>query len=417
MALLTTTAAVALIFADLYRRTRRAVPRISSGRDAQETLDVILSLGGHDGFLPTPWLGGMLGGHFQTLWYGLKPDEPSLGSVDEEYWRTSDGGTVGLAWPACDLPASSPVCLVLPGLCGSVRGSGHTVKAVLDAGMRPVVLHSRGCGHPLTSPRFNLFGDTDDLRDAIARITASYPCARITLYGVSAGTGLLVRYLGEEGSRTRVVAGVVNCPGYDIGVALARCRWVYDSAYYVSVLKRHWLSPANLAVLEAYDANAVRLLQSARTLHDFMVASSPFAVRDARPPPAGSDGGAGSLSAERGCTFAAYLSQSNPIEVAHQITVPCLVVNADDDPICCKANVDDNAQRMLRAGAACSVLMEMPSGGHCAFAAGWRAVRWFEKLGARFLAEFAARSRADHRTRHLTISWVPRLQGEGRAHA
>ena len=85
-------------------------------------------------------------------------------------------------------------------------------------------------------------------------------------------------------------------------------------------------------------------------------------------------------------------AQSNPIDVAYKITIPCLVANADDDPICTKANVDDHAQHMLNTGAERCVLMEVPAGGHCAFATGLRAERWLERLGARFLAEFAERS-------------------------
>ena len=52
------------------------------------------------------------------------------------------------------------------------RGLTETLRVLLEAGVRPVVLHARGCGQPLTSPCFNLFGRTDDVRDALARIAA-----------------------------------------------------------------------------------------------------------------------------------------------------------------------------------------------------------------------------------------------------
>ena len=261
------TAAGALLATDLFYRTKRAVPRISAGRKADETLDVVRMLGGEDGFLPTPWLSGLLGGHFQTMWYGLKLDDPPLGRIEEDTWLTADGGTIGLAWPECKLPASAPIVIILPGLCGSVEGSGHNITASIAAGLRPVVFHARGCPHPLTSPRFNLFGDTDDLREAIDRITQSFPGAPLTMSGSSAGTGLMVRYLGEEGSRTPVVAGVINSPGYDIGTGLARCLWLYDGAYYINILRKHWLTPTNLKILEARDPEAVRKLHGALKMH------------------------------------------------------------------------------------------------------------------------------------------------------
>ena len=130
--------------------------------------------------------------------------------------------------------------LVLPGLCGSAAGSGHTVEAMLAAGLRPAVFHARGCGHALTSPSFNLFGNTDDLREAVAHLKAARPAAdAICLYSISAGTGLMVRYLGEEGAagNAPIAAAVANCPGYDIGVCLTRVAHLYDGAYYMDVHK------------------------------------------------------------------------------------------------------------------------------------------------------------------------------------
>ena len=165
-------------------------------------------------------------------------------------------------------------------------------------------------------------------------------------------------------------------------------------------LKKHFLSPANLSILEARDADAVKQLRSARTLHEFLVASSPFAVRSAKPrsrPRADDEGGNGAQPRENlecGCTFADLLRQSNPIDVAHRLAIPAIVVNAKDDPICTQQNVDDHKARMLHAGGKRCVLMEIPTGGHCAFAAGLRAERWFEKLAAGFLAEFASRASA-----------------------
>ena len=110
---------------------------------------------------------------------------------------------------------------------------------------------------------FNLFGSTDDLREAISRIAAARPEAPLCLYGISAGTALLVRYLGEEGAQTPVVAAVANCPGYDISVCLTRVGWLYDAGYYLKALKRHWLEGENGAVLRAHDPQLCERLQHA----------------------------------------------------------------------------------------------------------------------------------------------------------
>ena len=134
------------------------MPKWSQGSDASQTAAVLRDLYGDASFWPTPWLGGLLGGHLQTIWYGLSK-APTF-EFTEERWTTADGGTLGLAWAETpsSLPASAPVVLILPGLCGSIEGTGHTIHAMLQAGLRPVCLHARGCGVPLSSPRFNMFG-------------------------------------------------------------------------------------------------------------------------------------------------------------------------------------------------------------------------------------------------------------------
>ena len=71
----------------------RAKPVFVEGPDAAAAASVVRSLNGDDGFWPTPWLGGFLGGHLQTIWYGLHLDDPDIGAVDEERWQTADGGT------------------------------------------------------------------------------------------------------------------------------------------------------------------------------------------------------------------------------------------------------------------------------------------------------------------------------------
>ena len=248
------TAVTLLLATDVAQRCRPSVPKWSQGSDASQTAAVLRDLYGDASFWPTPWLGGLLGGHLQTIWYGLSK-APTF-EFTEERWTTADGGTLGLAWAETpsSLPASAPVVLILPGLCGSIEGTGHTIDAMLQAGLRPVCLHARGCSVPMSSPRFNMFGDTHDLRDALGRIALRWPEAPVCLHSISAGTALMVRYLGELGARAPIAAAVANCPGYDIGVCITRVGWLYDAGYYLSVLKRHWLGGRNGEVLRAADA-------------------------------------------------------------------------------------------------------------------------------------------------------------------
>ena len=60
-------------------------------------------------------------------------------------------------------------------------------------------------------PQMNLFGSTHDLREQIAFIQQQFPQSELYAVGSSAGTGLLVRYLGEEGEQTPIKAAFALC--------------------------------------------------------------------------------------------------------------------------------------------------------------------------------------------------------------
>ena len=251
---------------------------------------------------------------------------------------------------------------------------------MLEAGLRPVCLHARGCGVALTSPRFNLFGDTQDLGDAIGRIAQRQPGAPLCLQSISAGTALMVRYLGEQGASAPIAAAVANCPGYDIGVCITRVGWLYDAGYYLSVLKRHWLGGANGELLRAAAPEVCARMEQAADMHTFMSAAALFAA------PLGGGRNSGSVAN----AFAAFLGASNPMGVAHRIQVPALIVNADDDPVVSPRNTDENAPQLLAGGSgARMVLLRYPAGGHCCFARGLRAKRWVDELSAGFLGALA----------------------------
>ena len=82
--------------------------------------------------------------------------------------------------------------------------------------------------------------------------------------------------------------------------------------------------------------------------------------------------------------------------VAHQIRIPSLILNADDDPICISLNTDENVPALVDSSKSCSsktVLLRYKRGGHCCFARGWRAYRWADELGAGFLAAVASKEK------------------------
>lgn len=314
------------------------------------------------------FVGSYLSRHVQTMAYGVSFGARTvLPSSTVDRWISADGGTLELVRFDCD-EASVGQALILPGLCGDVSGSSLAIASCIEHNLQPVVFHRRGDGAPLSSARFNIFGDLKDLDEAVARMQQNR--RPVAIFASSAGTGLLVRWLGDRGCNAPVVAAFANCPGYDIGVALTRCSWLYDVGFYIARIKAHYCS-RNRRILEAADPVTFRRCMVAPTTHSFMVAAAPYAGYS---------------------TYSEYLLGSNPMVSAHRITTPLLIVNANDDPICTRHNVDDHLSLFNVSPSA--VLVRTSRGGHCGFYARQRTpphiYPWAHNLGARFLAAYCA---------------------------
>ncbi|CAE6492685.1 unnamed protein product [Rhizoctonia solani] len=175
-------------------------------------------------YKPTWWLPG---GHLQTA-FCVAGDFTKVDEILYERTLLSipDGGTLGLDFTPrtqdLELPPETPIVVVLHGLSGGSHES--YVRSILSQvcaspangglGYRAVVVNFRGCaGVPLTSPQFYSAGHTEDIRIALSYIQKTYPRARLTGLGFSLGANVLVRYLGEEGEKSRLDAGcALGCP-------------------------------------------------------------------------------------------------------------------------------------------------------------------------------------------------------------
>jgi predicted alpha/beta-fold hydrolase len=262
--------------------------------------------------------------------------------------------------------------VVLPIITGDARSTGLLVRDLRrDTGWRIVVCTRRGHGgRALTAPVLNTMGCTQDLREQLARIREEVPASPLYAIGVSAGSALLVRYLGEEGPRSLIRAGVAYCPGYDIGVAWRRVPPFY-SRVMTRRLKRHFLerhAPA-LAHLDTFDA-----VLATRDLTGFHEHAYELA----------------------GCMdLAEYLARSNPVLVFDTVAVPVLVINADDDPVCVMENALDHVDTIRRVPDA--LMVRTARGSHCAFLEGWTARSWANRLMAGYLiAAVAVERDRDH---------------------
>jgi len=269
-------------------------------------------------FWPTPWC---FNRHLQVALLSYREEhQPPLSFDRTDRLHLADGGIVSVEWLGLTrCTEAAPVVVVLPTLCGdghSLRGFAREMAVRL--GWCVAILNRRGHADlPLTTPRFNMFGSTDDLRAQLRHIREQAPSSPLYAIGLSAGSGLLVRYLGEEGEQALVTAGVALCPGYDTTRAFTRVHRAYDR-YLVRILREHFLERHQAALQSV--AGYTETLAS-RSVAEFQ---------------------------ERGfrlfgfSSLAEYHRQTNPMEVMHDVRVPVLVLNAEDDPVCVVENLREH---------------------------------------------------------------------------
>jgi uncharacterized protein len=314
-------------------------------------------------FEPTPWL---YNAHLQLLWLMLQEMwAPALRYERTQVLTMRDGGTTALDWIGLDAPAMAPTLVILPSITGDAQSVRTMVRDLRRAtGWRVVSCTRRGHGAlSLTTPVFNTMGSTNDLREQLACIQAHAPGSPLYAIGVSAGSALLVRYLGEEGPHSLVRAGIAYCPGFDLSVAWTRVsppysRWMARRLTHY-FLRRH---AAALSHLDSYNAclTAQDLAEFHTCLYEFAGYANPLE----------------------------YLLGSNPTLVLDNVAVPVLVLNAADDPVCVEKNADDHVDAIRQLPDA--LMVRTKKGSHCAFLEGWLPRSWSHRLMAEYLAAMMA---------------------------
>lgn len=313
-------------------------------------------------FKPTPWL---FNAHAQLIFHSLrKGSQQRRGQGDMLYDRHEqltmrDGGLTALYWCGHDLPAGTPTIVVLHTITGSPDSMAELVGDLhAGTGWRVVLCLRRGHADlPLQTPRISLMGCTDDLREQLAVIQARFPASPLFAVGSSAGSGLLARYLGEEGDAAPFRAGFAYCPGYDIDTGFDQVHPWYSRMMTKKLLRqfivRNRDSLAHLATLPA--------LQSAEDLGGLNRALFELSGHP---------------------DYADYDRARNPMRVFDGIRVPLMVLNAEDDPVCRIGNILPWLE-MIR-GMPNVILVTTAEGSHCAHYEGWTARSWSARLMAAY---------------------------------
>ena len=242
------------------------------------------------------------------------------------------------------------------------------VGRALEQGWKVISFVRRGHVGRLTKPKFNFFGSTEETRFLIDEyVKQKYPNSTIFFLGVSAGSGLTARYMGEQGCllkkaydsekgnkmgleyvdfKDRIpayVAGAIGIsPGFNIEVCMSRFVEPFMSILLWAAKKLYHGKNEKL-LKEAYPEDQQKCLK-AKNFQEWNDLTYRFAGFPSRN---------------------SYYDHTNPMRTVHHAVDPCLFINAQDDPICPIENLYEHLN--LFDEAHCLAVAETATGTHCPF--------------------------------------------------
>lgn len=309
----------------------------------------------------TPWL---FNTHLQLILLGFKKAFASKLNYDRsDQLTTADGGTVSVEWLGLKSGTTTDETPTLV-LLHTISGSAHSMRAFVryineNLGWRVAVCIRRGHSElPLTSSQFNTMGSADDFRFQLDHIQKTVPNSPLFAVGISAGSSVLARYLGEQGKDTPLKAAVAYCPGYDLEIAFERAHNFYSKMMTKKLIKLFLADKQKeFGHLKTYQQclNSVDL----HDLHNNIYEIAGFESHQE------------------------YLNASNAAKVFDNIKIPTLILNAKDDPVC---HIDNAYGKMEVIKQLEDVILVITDrGSHCAYFEGMTAKSWANKMIAEYL--------------------------------
>ncbi|XP_041456923.1 protein ABHD15-like [Lytechinus variegatus] len=297
-------------------------------------------------FIPTAWASF---GYLQTL-LGVILSDGTI-RYRREVLQMSDGGIVALDWAWKNSSVSKRkrrktlskgLIVIIPDL---VAGSGNVSRLCSNAynnGYEPVVFHRRGTnGLPLSTPKCQSLGDPSDLRDALCYLSSRLRSGRrISAIGLGFGGSLLLSYLGNYGSSSRLSAAVCLSPIYDLESTIHKNRRNSLLKWFtLQLLKLNFTNHVN-TMPKFFNLDAAF---SSGTLTQWLesVDCPMYKMKD----------------------MVEYWEHNEPLREADEIAVPLLCINSFDDPVVKKEDIPNELFSTLPN----LLLMTTESGGHCGF--------------------------------------------------
>ncbi|MCU4588246.1 alpha/beta hydrolase [Acinetobacter ursingii] len=312
-------------------------------------------------YRPTPWLSN---NHVHLLYFDLIKKKTIKLNYDRiDQLTMQDGGITAIAWYGYDLPPETPTIVIMHTITGTPESMRELVKDLHEyTGWRIALCLRRGhAGLAMPVPQISLFGSTPDLKEQLLHIQRLFPDSNLYAVGSSAGTGLLVRYLGEQGLNTPFKAAFAMCPGYNTEIGFKNVHPFYSKImtkklfkYFIDPYQQTWSQTASL-----------KKVLATTNLEDFEKEYFEMAGFE---------------------DYQSYCQAINPIYVFENVKIPLIILNAEDDPVCSIKNLEpykDVIQKMDNIA-----VITTKKGSHCGFYEGFATRSWAARLMADFLKNY-----------------------------
>lgn len=188
-------------------------------------------------FKPAWWL---TSSHAQTM-YPTLTRRLSAPIDHVERFELPDGDFIDTSWAINGLEKEAPLVILLHGLGGSVRSSyvGGLSHACNQLGWRVVLMHFRGASEePNRLPRLYHSGDTKDLDFFLNMLIKREPDSKKALVGVSLGGNVLLKWLGEQGSKSTMSGAVAISVPFKLRLAADRMNQGLSRIYQAYLLRQ-----------------------------------------------------------------------------------------------------------------------------------------------------------------------------------
>lgn len=185
-------------------------------------------------FKPARWLRNR---HLQTVIPNILYPSPRV-NVRRERLELRDGDFIDVDWT---LGTDGPIIVVLHGLEGSIKSryASRIMHRIHALGYRGALLHFRGCsGEPNRLPIGYHSGFTQDLEYFTGLLKQREPRTPLAAVGYSLGGNVLLKWLGESPSTSRLVTGVAVSVPFDLADASRIIERGTSRIYKWSLLRR-----------------------------------------------------------------------------------------------------------------------------------------------------------------------------------